>query len=402
LKLAACQRFDPAEVPTDWAIEEIKKRIRLEYGSSLTEDNRVNGNFPVFGSNGCVGTHNSYCVDGPGILVGRKGSVGEVHFSETAFWPIDTVYYVRRLTQDDWGYLYYLLCFLNLGLLNAATGVPGLTRRDAHDILGVFPKVDEQRHIAAILKLADDAISKAQSELNTALDLKRSLLAELLQRGLPGKHTKFIESKKFTYPASWTLTKLSKCGIWSAGGTPDRETASYYEGSIPWVKSGEVNYCTIAETEEHLSEDGAKQTTCRILPIGTLLVAMYGAGVTRGRVALLGVEASTNQAVASFNGHEGIANEFIYYWFEFNYQRIRAWAAGSNQDNLSGYLLKSLPIAIPSHGEQLKIIELLKASDNAIRAVEQKIESLIKMKKSLTQNLLTGKIRIPSTIDIPS
>jgi type I restriction enzyme S subunit len=149
------------------------------------------------------------------------------------------------------------------------------------------------------------------------------------------------------------------------------------------------------ETEEHLSEDGVKQTTCGILPVGTLLIAMYGAGVTRGRVALLGVEASTNQAIAAFNGNEGIENEFIYYWFERNYERVRAWAAGSNQDNLSGYLLKNIPIAIPGHTEQVEIVKPLKAADAALQAKQVRVRALTELKRSLLQNLLTGKIRIP-------
>src|SRR6266702_3898138 len=128
MKLAACQRFNPDEVPDGWNIEPIKRRIRFDYGSSLTDETRRNGSFPVFGSNGPIGTHDAYYVEGPGILIGRKGSVGEVHFSVSHFWPLDTVYYVRRLRNDDWYYLYYLLGFLNLDMLNAATGVPGLTR----------------------------------------------------------------------------------------------------------------------------------------------------------------------------------------------------------------------------------------------------------------------------------
>src|SRR5262249_51197391 len=147
MKLAACQRFRSETAPDGWTIEPIKNRLRLEYGTGLTEAERQNGEFGVYGSNGCVGFNNSYLVEGPGILVGRKGSVGEVHFSEKNFWPIDTVYYVRRLGGDDWRYLYYLLTFLNLGRLNAATGVPGLTRRDAHFILGAFPEKTEQENI---------------------------------------------------------------------------------------------------------------------------------------------------------------------------------------------------------------------------------------------------------------
>jgi type I restriction enzyme S subunit len=395
MKLAACQRFNHAETPPGWDVEPIKRRVWLEYGSSLTDQLRRNGAFPVFGSNGQVGTHDDYYVEGPGILVGRKGSVGEVHFSEVHFWPIDTVYYVRRLRDDDWYYLYYLLGFLNLDLLNAATGVPGLTRRDAHEILGVFPDIPEQHRIAAALKLADDTIVKAKAELEATRKFKWSLLAELLQKGLPGKHTEIVETHKMHHPKDWKVKKLNKCGIWSAGGTPDRENSSYYEGEIPWVKSGEVNYCVITQTEEHLSEDGANQTTCKILPVGTLLIAMYGAGVTRGRVAILGIPATTNQAIASFIGNDDVENEFIYYWFEFYYQRVRSWAAGSNQDNLSGYLLKSMPIALPEHVEQIEIVKPLKAVDTAMIMAAKKIEALETLKKSLLQNLLTGKIRIP-------
>jgi type I restriction enzyme S subunit len=276
-----------------------------------------------------------------------------------------------------------------------STQMRNLNWRDYQRLLLPWPKLDEQNRIAAALRLADDATVKARAELEAARELKFALLSTLLQTGLPGKHLQFAQSKKLTHPECWTVTKLSKCGTWTAGGTPDRETKIFYEGSIPWVKSGEVNYSVITETEEHLSDEGARQTTCGVQPVGTLLIAMYGAGVTRGRVALLAVPASTNQAVAAFNAHAGIENEFIYYWFELNYQRVRSWAAGSNQDNLSGFLLKSLPIALPDHDEQKSIVKSLKASDEVVLALSAKVEALTELMRSLLQNLLTGKIRLP-------
>lgn len=276
-----------------------------------------------------------------------------------------------------------------------STQMRNLNWRDYQRLMLPWPEVDEQRRIATALKLANDAIQKAQAELDATRTVKKSLLNELLEKGLPGRHSSFIETKRLCYPESWTLTKLKKCGVWSAGGTPDRENIGYYEGSIPWVKSGEVNYSVIVETEEHLSEDGANQTTCGVLPVGTLLIAMYGAGVTRGRVALLGIPASTNQAVSAFNGRDGVENEFIYYWFERNYERVRAWAAGSNQDNLSGHLLKNLQISLPDHDEQIEIVKLLKAADGATSTTQKTVDALMELKSSLLQNLLTGKIRIP-------
>lgn len=82
MKLAACQRFDPNRAPDGWTVEPIKIRLWLEYGTGLTDAERHEGDHPVYGSNGQVGTHDTYLVEGPGILVGRKGSVGEIHFSE--------------------------------------------------------------------------------------------------------------------------------------------------------------------------------------------------------------------------------------------------------------------------------------------------------------------------------
>ncbi|GAB2612230.1 restriction endonuclease subunit S [Novilysobacter erysipheiresistens] len=294
-------------------------------------------------------------------------------------------------------YLFHLLDVLRPTLLRLGAGTTFLeaSRREIRKVRLRMPDTNEQQRIAAALKLADDAIVRANVEWQAARKLKSALLSELLQTGLPGKHAKIVQSKKLKHPKGWTVAKLGKCGEWTAGGTPDRATKSFYEGSIPWVKSGEVNYCVVTETEEHLSEEGVSQTTCGVLPAGTLLIAMYGAGVTRGKVALLGIPASTNQAVAAFNGHAGIENEFVYYWFELNYQRVRSWAAGSNQDNLSGFLLKGLPIALPDHDEQMQIVKILKASDSAISALSEKIEALETVKRSLVQNLLTGKLRLP-------
>src|SRR5207253_826131 len=102
--------------------------------------------------------------------------VGAVHYSETAFWPIDTVYYVKPVAGDDWRFLYYLLNYLNLGKLNAATGVPGLSRRDALAIRGAFPPPDEQREIARILDAVDTAIERTRQAIEKAERLKYGLI----------------------------------------------------------------------------------------------------------------------------------------------------------------------------------------------------------------------------------
>jgi type I restriction enzyme S subunit len=126
------------------------------YGESLREDRRQSGRVPVYGSNGIVGWHNQAITKGPTIIIGRKGSIGEVNFSAVPCWPIDTTYYVDLPKKEcDLRWLYHALVALDLTRLNKAAAVPGLNREDAYQKRVIFPPLPEQKRIAAILEKAD-------------------------------------------------------------------------------------------------------------------------------------------------------------------------------------------------------------------------------------------------------
>ena len=183
--LTGCQVFEPSRLPADWDCVALKARLQLLYGRGLKEEVRKSGNVDVFGSNGIVGCHDVHWLDAPGVLVGRKGTVGAVHYSKRAFWPIDTTYYVRATADDNLRYIFHLLDYLPLKSLNAATGVPGLSRRDVYALLGAFPPLKEQAAIACVLDAADDAIDRAGEAFTKAVSLDHSLLHFLLDRGNP-------------------------------------------------------------------------------------------------------------------------------------------------------------------------------------------------------------------------
>lgn len=104
-----------------WIAQELGKIVCFEYGKPLPEKDRIDGPFPVFGSNGIVGKHVESYVEGPGIIVGRKGTAGSVLWSDKNFWPIDTTYFIKSLSHSDLKYLYYLLISLNLSQLSSTT-----------------------------------------------------------------------------------------------------------------------------------------------------------------------------------------------------------------------------------------------------------------------------------------
>ncbi len=116
-------------------------------------------------------------------------------------------------------------------------------------------------------------------------------------------------------------------------GTPDRGNAAYWDGgTIPWVKTGQVNYCVIADTEEKITLSGLEDSAAKLLPKGTVLVAMYGQGITRGKVALLGIEAATNQACVGLIPTNGsVLPEYLYHYLTYSYDRLRSLSHGTQQ-----------------------------------------------------------------------
>ena len=115
------------------------------YGKSLPKTKRIEGKIPVYGSNGCVGFHSESCVTGPGIIIGRKGSVGAVHLSTVPFWPIDTSFYIEKESLDELKFTYYLLKSLGLESMNSDSAVPGLNRENAHALSIKIPKAKNDR-----------------------------------------------------------------------------------------------------------------------------------------------------------------------------------------------------------------------------------------------------------------
>lgn len=139
-----------------WPEVELGEVCEFKYGKSLAAGNRDGGPFPVYGSNGAVGGHSVAITNGPTIIIGRKGSFGEVAYSQSPCWPIDTTYYVDvSATKADLKWLSHRLKALGLTRLNRAAAIPGLNREDAYRQRLLLPPLDEQRRIAAILDHAD-------------------------------------------------------------------------------------------------------------------------------------------------------------------------------------------------------------------------------------------------------
>jgi type I restriction enzyme, S subunit len=186
-----------------WDKTSLGNVISLEYGKSLPDRNRKTGKIPVYGSGGIGGFHDKSLVSGPGIIVGRKGTVGSVYWETEDFFPIDTVYYVvpneKEITMR---FSYYLLKYLPLNSLNTDAAVPGLNRNNALRLKIKLPKLEAQNQITEILSAYDDLIENNRRRIRLLEKSAQLLYNEwFVNLRFPGhEHTKIVNG----IPQGWT------------------------------------------------------------------------------------------------------------------------------------------------------------------------------------------------------
>ena len=261
----------------------------------------------------------------------------------------------------------------------------------------LIPEIDpeDQSAIADALETIHAAAAAESNAEDNANSLKRAAMKALFAQGLRGEPQRDTEIGSI--PESWSVEPLSAHHSVVSGGTPSRGNAAYWVGgAIPWVKTTEVNYCVIDKTDEHITSEGLAQSAAKLLPAGTLLLAMYGQGVTRGRVAILGIDAACNQACAAIRAIDDcIEGRYLYHYLVSRYEAIRQLAHGGQQQNLNLDIVRDLPVVFPSDkAEQREIVAILDAIDRKIDAHQRKRAVLDDLFRSLLHKLMTGEIAV--------
>ncbi|MCG2737760.1 MAG: restriction endonuclease subunit S [Candidatus Methanoperedenaceae archaeon] len=346
---------------SDYPMVEFDKVCSLEYGASLPEKERIAGEFPVVGSNGITGWHNKFLIEGPAIIVGRKGSAGEVAYIDKPCFPIDTTYFVKinKNVEINFKYLYFILKELNLTELKGGGAVPGLNRNDVYTTRKIpLPPLSVQQEIVAEIEGYQKIIDGAR---------------QVVENYKP----------KIKVDEGWEVVELGDVCETTSGGTPSRNKKEFYEnGNIPWLKSGEVDRGLIYKSEEFITEDGLTNSSAKIFPINSVLIAMYGA--TAGKVGLLKFEAATNQAVCAVLPTQKFNPEFMYLILKSQTENLIKLSVGGAQPNLSQKIIQEIKIPLPPLDVQKEIVarieeeqKLVDANKKLIELFEEKIKTKI-------------------------
>ncbi len=196
-------------------------------------------------------------------------------------------------------------------------------------------------------------------------------------------------------PEDWNFKTIGEIASVSSGGTPNRKVPEFWDGDIPWVTTTLINGHAISYANEYITKKGLDLSSAKMCRSGTLLMAMYGQGKTRGKVGVLSFDASINQACAAISLTDSRSNEYVLHVLNSMYEDIRELSNSGGQENLSGGIIKGISMPFPSFEEQTAIANALSDVDALLSELEKLIAKKQAIKTATMQQLLTGKTRLP-------
>jgi len=328
--------------------------FKLTSGRFLPKKDFVEGIHLVYGGNGVTGSHNEYFIENETLLIGRVGEYcGAIHLTEPKSWVTDNCLMVSEyLINVEQKYLKEILVRVNLNQYAKVGGQPSISQGSVYEIEIPLPPLDIQRAIVTEIENYQRIIDGAK---------------QVVQNYKPTFH---IEPE-------WEMVKLGEVCEVTSGGTPSRDNDEYWlDGKIPWIKTGQINYDVIYEAEEYITQEGLDNSSTKIISSGAILMAMYGQGVTRGRVAILGINATINQACAAIIPNEkNVITKYLFLFLQTNYEFLReiSESRGGNQSNLNAKMIKELEIPLPPLEEQERIVARIEREQSLVNVNKELI-----------------------------
>ncbi len=341
-----------------------------------------------------------------GATIGRLGMLGV----DATFNQACCVF--SEPTVFDTRFVYYWLWMRRPILISLSNGggQPNLSQDDLKKLWIPIPSIEEQQAIVRFLDFKttqiDALIAKQQSLLDKLAEKRTALISHAVTKGLDPSVPMKDSGVEWIgdIPVHWDVWKVTHgFNRIGSGTTPKSDNPIFYDGDIPWVTTSELREAIILDTTQKVTEEAVSAySALKVYPQGSLAIAMYGA--TIGRLGMLGVDATFNQACCVFSEPTVFDTRFVYYWLWMRRPILISLSNGGGQPNLSQDDLKKLWIPIPSIEEQKAIVNFLEQETGKIDEQAKKVESVIfalkEYRSSLITNVVTGKIDVRG-IQIP-
>jgi type I restriction enzyme S subunit len=394
-------------IPEDWEVKRIKEIAPLQRGFDLPVSTQKAGKYPVVYSNGITSFHNSFTTKAPGVVTGRSGTLGKVHYVENDYWAHNTTLWVTNFFSNYPLYIYYLYSSLKLERFGSGSGVPTLNRNDVHDYFVAIPQSTEQEAIALVLSDTDALITSLDKLIAKKRDIKQAAMQQLLtgkQRleGFGDSSGKFKQTEIGLIPEDWQSITLGEIFTLKNGYSFSSEFFSD-RGEVVLTPGNFRLNGGLYFDERNTKRYSGIYPKSMIFSNNDLLIVMTD---LTPECNLLGKPAFVNSnEVILHNQRIGKVvlkvrdsdTKYLYYvLLSSRYlNQIRNLATGSTVRHTSPKSIYSVSIAFPyATNEQQAIAKVLSDMDSEISALEQRRDKTKALKQAMMQELLTGRIRL--------
>ncbi|EGT3619595.1 TPA: restriction endonuclease subunit S [Clostridium perfringens] len=383
----------------EWTRKMLGEILVANYGKSLPKTKRIAGNINVYGSGGIVGSHNEYLVKGPGIIIGRKGTVGSINYVKDNYYPIDTVYYIQEGLDYDLKFLFYKLKTIGLDKMNTHSAVPGLNREHMYSKEVLMPKINEQKAIAKILSDLDEKI-----EVNNKINKNLEEMAQAIfkqwfvdfefpnEEGKPYKSSggEMVESELGMIPKGWKISSLIDIAEYLNGLAMQKFKPNKNEKCLKVLKIKELRQGFTDKSSDLCSENIKQEYIINNGDVifswsGTLLVDLWGAD-----------KCGLNQHLFKVTSNK-YYKWYYYYWTKFHLNKFISIAKdkATTMGHIKRSNLSESLVFVPNDST----LKLMNKVMNPIitQVINNKVENkrLEKLRDTLLPKLMSGEIRVP-------
>jgi type I restriction enzyme S subunit len=381
----------------EWQVMPLGDALTFQRGFDITKEEQCEGPYPVISSSGPKTTHSQFKVRGPGVIIGRKGSLGTVFYSDGNYWPHDTTLWVKDFHGNHPKFAYYFLQTMGFERLDAGASNPSLNRNHIHTIPVLWPSLPTQQRIAGILSAYDELIENSQRRIRILETMARTLYREwFVHFRFPGHEgSRRVSSPLGEVPAGWEVKSVADSFEISGGGTPSRKESDYWEGgTIQWFSPSDLTGAGtmfMDDSSDHITERGLAESSARLFPACSVMLTSRA---TIGVIAINTHEACTNQGFITCIPNERVPLYFLFHWVTENVPTFQRMASGATFKEISRGVFKTMEFIQPPRKLVRRFEDFITPMAEQILTHQRQIQNLHRTRDLLLPRLLSGQVNL--------
>jgi type I restriction enzyme S subunit len=402
------------KIPSHWALSKIKysfenlDNLREPIASENRE--RRNPKYDYYGASGVIDKVDGYNVDDTVLLIAEDGAnlvmrnLPLIYKASGKIWVNNHAHILKPLQDVDYEYMYYYLESIDYNDFITGSAQPKLSQGNLANVDVLRPTLSEQKAIAVYLdeKTAkiDELMAEKTNQVKDLQSYRTSVITEAVTRGINSDAP--LRQSGIDWigeiPEGWKVVKTSYIyDVIGSGTTPDTNNYDYYgETGYNWLQTGDLNDGEIIQTSKHITKLAITEKGLKSYPINSIVIAMYGA--TIGKLGLLKIETTVNQACCVLVPSERVDYKYSFYFFQAAKNSLIRYASGGGQPNISQAIIKDFKVTVPPLSEQQEIAAYLDEKtakiDKLIGELNAQLTELADYKQAVISEAVTGKVDV--------